>query len=345
MNPDSSYMQAVARQREPGREAVDGLLDLRDLVRLGTLAASSHNTQPWIFRLGERSLSIHPDFERRCPVVDPDDAHLWKSLGCAAENIVQAAAAQAHAADVTFDEAGSRLLLRFEPSASMRPTPLSAAIPRRQSTRRPYDGRPIPPRERDLLEAAGTGEGVRVLLIDDPRRREDLVELVREGDIAQLGDPAFRRELVSWLRFNDRAALATGDGLASRPAGQPQIPEFLARFVIGLVLRGRAQADLDARNMRSSPLVAVFLGEADTVRQWVEAGRAYERFALQASALGLRTAHLNQPIEVRALRPRLASALATEGVPLLILRVGYGPEAPFSLRRPVEQVIRSGPVS
>ena len=32
--------------------------DLRDLVRQATLAASSHNTQPWRFRLGERSITI-----------------------------------------------------------------------------------------------------------------------------------------------------------------------------------------------------------------------------------------------------------------------------------------------
>jgi hypothetical protein len=63
---------------------------LRELVRYATLAASSHNTQPWKFAPRERSISIVPDLARRTPVVDPDDHHLYVSLGCAAENMVHA---------------------------------------------------------------------------------------------------------------------------------------------------------------------------------------------------------------------------------------------------------------
>jgi hypothetical protein len=59
---------------------------LRELVRYATLAPSSHNTQCWKFRIQERSITIEPDFSRRCPVVDPDDHHLFVSMGCSTEN-------------------------------------------------------------------------------------------------------------------------------------------------------------------------------------------------------------------------------------------------------------------
>src|SRR5579859_6334017 len=59
---------------------------LRDLVRYATLAPSSHNTQCWKFKLGDDHIAISPDYSRRCPAVDPDDHHLFVSLGCAAEN-------------------------------------------------------------------------------------------------------------------------------------------------------------------------------------------------------------------------------------------------------------------
>ena len=63
----------------------------RQLVADAVLAASSHNTQPWIFSLARDAVSIAPDWSRRCPVVDPDDHHLFASLGCAAENILTSA--------------------------------------------------------------------------------------------------------------------------------------------------------------------------------------------------------------------------------------------------------------
>lgn len=44
----------------------------QQLVRYATLAANSHNTQPWLFVATGSSIRISPDANRRCPVVDPD---------------------------------------------------------------------------------------------------------------------------------------------------------------------------------------------------------------------------------------------------------------------------------
>jgi hypothetical protein len=337
-----TYEQAVAEQRHPGRESRDGSLDLMELVRLATLAASSHNTQPWKFRLEDKAVAILPDFSRRCPVVDPDDGHLYKSLGCAAENLVHAAAAQGHVAQVAFDREESRLRVSLERSPSAKAGDLFHAIPRRQCTKLTYDSRPIGSNERDLLERAGSGDGVRVILIDDSHTRETIIEYVREGDVAQLTDPAFRKELISWLRFNDASAVSTGDGLSGRAAGHPWLPDWLAGLLINFVLTGKGQAKTDAANIRSSALIAVFVAGEDTPTVWVEAGRAYERFALQATAFDIRTAFINQPIEVHRLRPQLHSLLGLKGeTALLMLRAGYGPLAPFSLRRPIQHVVMS----
>ena len=91
-----SYEQAVASTWGPLR-AEGGL---QELVRYATLAANSHNTQPWTFTIAANAtFAIAPDFARRCPAVDPDDHHLFASLGCAVENLVHAAAATGLKAD------------------------------------------------------------------------------------------------------------------------------------------------------------------------------------------------------------------------------------------------------
>lgn len=64
-----------------------------ELVRYATLAPSSHNTQCWKFRITKRAIEVLPDLTRRCPAVDPDDHHLFVSLGCATENLIHAALA------------------------------------------------------------------------------------------------------------------------------------------------------------------------------------------------------------------------------------------------------------
>jgi hypothetical protein len=92
----------------------------RDLVRCASLAASSHNTQPWKFRLDGDAISILPDFSRRCPVVDPDDHHLWVSLGCATENLLLAAQSVGLRGDVAFDpREGGTVRVTFEDAAPL----------------------------------------------------------------------------------------------------------------------------------------------------------------------------------------------------------------------------------
>jgi hypothetical protein len=319
------------------------VLDTRELIRYATLAASSHNTQPWRFRIQQDSITILPDFSRRCPAVDPDDSHLFKSLGCAAENLVHAAAAQGFSADVRFDTGNEVVVVDLNRDPSAHATDLYRAITRRQCVKTAYDGTPLEAPEVERLERAGEGPNVRAIMLTSAAQKSAVIDYVTQGNVAQLSDRAFRDELVSWIRFNPAQAVRTRDGVSGRTSGQPALPTWLAKRIIGLVLTPKGQAETDARNIRSSAGVAVFVSRYDDKAAWVEAGRAYERFALQATALNIRTAFINQPIEVRPLRPHFESWLNLSGEhALLMLRFGHGPTAPFSLRRPIDDVILVG---
>lgn len=315
--------------------------DDRELIRLAALAASSHNTQPWRFQSTDEAILIHPDSERRCPVVDADDAHLYRSLGCAAENLVHAASLQGLAADATYDEVLDAVVVRLIPAAGLEPSDLAAALTTRQCTRTSYDGRPLRPEHRAALLAAGNGPNVTCDIRTDAPDLEAIADLVEAGNRAQLGDDAFREELVSWLRFNPTAALRHRDGLAGRVNGQPPLPTPLGRLLAPIVIRTDTQVRLDRERIASSTGVACFAAPDDDRASWVAAGRCFERFALRADLLGVRTALINQPVEVPQLRPELATALGTSDRPQLLIRFGHAPYAPYSLRRPVDDIITS----
>ena len=339
MASTKEYDQAASDIRRPGTVRADGALDTRELIRYATLAASSHNTQPWKFRVRQDAITVLPDFSRRCPAVDPDDSHLFKSLGCAAENIVYAAAAQGYSADVRFDPGEEGVVVLLSRVATMRATDLYQAITKRQCVKTVYDGTRLGVPALEALKKSGAGQNVRTLILSETQNNA-VADFVTRGNVAQLTDSAFRGELVSWLRFNPGQALSTGDGLYVRTSGQPALPTWFAKWIIGLVLTPKGQAAADAKNIRSSAGVAVFVSSHDDKPAWVEAGRAYQRFALQATALNVRTAFINQPIEVRALRPQFESWLKLDGEHAqLMVRFGHGPTAPFSLRRPIDDVI------
>lgn len=313
--------------------------DDRELIRLASLAASSHNTQPWIFERSNGSILIRPDHSRRCPIVDPDDAHLYRSLGCAAENLVHAASRQQLAATVRFDASLDAVVVELAVASGVGPTELSAALTTRQCTRTAFDGRPVPEDQLSRLRGAGSAEGIACLIRTSRGDIEPIAELVDAGNRRQLGDRAWRRELVDWVRFNPAEALRQRDGLAGRVNGQPSLPTVLGRLLSPLVIRAESQVRTDRTRIETSAGIAAFVAFEDSKASWVEAGRCYERFALQADLLGIRTAFINQPVEVADLRPRLERVLDTTGTAQLLIRFGYADRAPYSLRRPVDEVI------
>ena len=312
----------------------------RELVRYATLAPSSHNTQCWKFRLEDGAISILPDLSRRTPAVDPDDHHLYTSLGCAAENLIQAALANGLKGEVRFGPtptAGFKVAL--EPTQAINSL-LFQAIPDRQCTRSAFDGKPITVAELALLEQAGIGRGVHILLLTGDAAMEKTLEYVVASNTVQMNDPAFIEELQAWIRFSRSEAVQLRDGLFSGTSGNPSLPRWLGSRMFGLLFTPKRENDKYAAQLRSSAGVAVFVSEKDDITHWVEAGRCYERFALQATALGIRNAMLNQPVEVSALRPQFAAFLGVAGSrPDLVVRFGRAPKMPQSLRRPVQAVL------
>jgi hypothetical protein len=306
-------------------------------VRQATLAASSHNTQPWTFTLAERSITIRPDVTRRTPVVDPDDHHLFVSLGCATENLVHAALASGLHADVVVRE--DSIDVAFNETTPVR-SPLFEAIPVRQCSRSIYDGHALTVAELRALNDVAHGDGVHAVVMTGRPELETVLEYVMRGNAAQIGDPAFVAELEAWIRFSEAEAVQTGDGLFSRATGNPAVPRWLGTRLLGALLTPKSENDKCAKQLRSSAGVIVFVSDANDRRHWIEAGRCYERFALQATALGVRTAFLNQPVEVAPLRSQLAAWLNLGARrPDLVVRFGRGPEMPRSLRRPIEHVL------
>lgn len=336
MGSMDDYSASVAETRAVLSERPD----TPDLVRYATLAPNGHNTQPWRFQVRPDRIDIRPDFSRRTPVVDPDDHHLFVSLGCAAENLALAAGARGRPGRIGFDpNHGGSVTFAFG-DAPASELDLAEAIRSRQSTRADYDGQPVSAADLQTLAASADVPGVDLFVITDRLQMDRIRDLVVAGNTAQMTDTAFVRELKSWLRFSPHRAIETGDGLFSAASGNPALPEWLGPQLFDWTVSAGSENDKYARQLRSSSGVAVFVAAQSDQEHWVRAGRACQRFALTATALGLKLAFINQPVEVASLRPDLAALAGAPGRrPDIVMRFGHGPATPFSARRPVAAVL------
>lgn len=336
---EAAWREALDALRRPLAAEARGAAARAELVRMATLAANSHNTQPWRFVADAESISILPDFQRRCPVVDPDDHHVFASLGAAAETIVQAAPLLGLAATVRFDAQGDGRVVVALRDGTVGGSALAEAIPLRQCTRGPYDGRAVPAAELRMLAEAGAVDGVEVRLVTERPAMEAIATLVLDGNRAQMTDPLFMAELKDWIRFDHRTAVARRDGLFAACSGNPVVPDLLGRAMFGYVVTAEGENRKYAAQIAGSAGLAVFVAATDDRAGWMAAGRGYQRFALQATALGVRHAFVNQAVEVPAQRAKLVALMGLRGRPNLVVRFGYGPGLPMSLRRPVAEVL------
>ncbi len=311
---------------------------MRELVRYATLAASGHNTQPWKFVIKENAIEIRPDNTRRLTVVDPNDRELWISLGCALENLLVAARAAGFAPEVTYPDIADFIDIHLA-ADTPQVNPLFDAIPLRQNTRSEYSGQAIKTTEFDQVQALPLEPGVVLRFVTSKSELETILEYVNQGNLSQYADQAFLNELIYWLRFNKKEAFASLDGLYSRCSGNPEVPRWLGKmFVTGI--KPQQQIDADSKKLRTSSGTVVVASEADSKTSWVRTGQVYERMALTLTSLNIKSAFLNQPIEVAAVRRQFQSAIGLAGAfPQLLVRYGYADPMPRSLRRPVEEVL------
>ncbi len=331
----AGYRAAQARLRAP----LPAQADTNALIRFATLAANGHNTQPWVFEPQAGQMALHPDLTRRTPVVDPDDHHLFASLGCAAENLGIAARARGMAGEVAFAGATDGLIVDLAPGTP-ESDDLLRAIPLRQSTRGMFDGSTLSDEEIARLTQAATDRGVEAIYISEPSQKQAVLDLVVDGNSRQMDDPAFVAELLSWLRFNPRDAVRRGDGLYGGSTGSPPLPGWLGPGLFKQVFKKDSENAKYAAQVTSSAGLIVLVAGTDTPEGWVAAGRACQRLMLQATADGLKCAFLNQAVEVPAMRKELQALLGIgDARPNLVLRVGRGAALPQSLRRPVAQVL------
>lgn len=309
-----------------------------ELVRYATLAANGHNTQPWKFSIKEQTIEILPDYDRRLRIVDPNDRELWISLGCALENLLITARGIGYASEVSYPDKEDLIKVNLTTDTAQI-SPLFVAIPERQSTRSEFDGQPIKASELNQLQGLSLEPGVALHFVTDPVSVDNVAEYVNHGNLAQYGNAAFIDELLFWLRFNRREILNSRDGLYSVCSGNPEVPGWLGKmFVSGT--KPQQQADADAKKLRSSSGVVNIASENDNKASWVRTGQVYERLTLMMTSLNIKSALLNQPIEVPEIRPQFQSAMNLGSFfPQLIVRFGYAPPMPKSIRRPVEQVL------
>ncbi|MEZ5961932.1 MAG: hypothetical protein R3C30_16140 [Hyphomonadaceae bacterium] len=353
----------VAGWRDPGA----GETDVRRFALAhAILAPNPHNTQPWQVELDDAGgMTLYCDLDRRIPFTDPLDRQITIGCGCFLELYRMAAGLRGYWPTITFFPDGEPTpRLDTRPAAHVElgpeqaqpnsdPSPLQ--IPNRRTNRKPYGARVPTAEVLDELVNAVVGMGEEytggVYWTNDAARVAQGRDLVWRAWDRELRTPGAAAETFGWLRFGRRAIAEHRDGLGVSGAGIDlfkMLGQLDREELIDPESEANKTAARDWREMAmTSPAFLWITSTGDTPSMRLNAGRAYARFALAATSLGLAVHPWSQALqeyeEMADLRAEMRTFLAPpEGETVqMLVRIGYAEAMAPSARRDMQDFIRA----
>jgi nitroreductase len=309
---------------------------VRSAVELAVHAPSVHNSQPWRWRIGDRTVHLHADLRRWLPVTDADGRDLLLSLGAVLHHLRVALAASGLQA--TVHRFPNPHLLDHVAAVELRPRVpteadlgLAAAIVARRSDRRGYSDWAVPPVLVDELVNRAAEQGATLRPMTAAGARARIEHAVTAAAAAHAALPGYQTETVLWS-----GRTASDDGV---PAAN------LLRRVEGRGLdRAFPPGTVEQRHPgRTDGGLLALLGTAsdDRVSQ-LRAGEALSAVVLHATQAGLATCPLSEVLEVEETRTALRDEVLQGTLsPQLLVRIGWAPPGPLPAtpRLPVDATI------
>lgn len=338
-------------------------------------APSGDNTQPWRFEIHDsHSVIVHGHDTRADCVYDLDGHASHIALGALLETISIAASSHGLEAEVERDPqaADDRPTFRvtLHSGEEVTPNPLAPFIPIRATQRRPMRMQPLSSRQKQLLQEA-VGEGFQIRWFESFADRARVARLLVRSAIIRLTTPeafAVHSRIIDWhARFSEQRIpdQATGLDPMARQLTRWAFADwnrvrFLNRYLAGTVLP-RVELDLLPALACGAHFAIVRAAPVVDIDDYVDVGRAWQRFWLTATSLGLWsqpemtplifaryarngiafTDHRKALLLAHSVNDRLAALLAPYDHTQTVVmgRLGKGPKpVSRSLRRPLDEL-------
>lgn len=250
------------------------------LLAAATRAPSTHNSQPWRFKIESDRLFVYRDTSIKFPHSDSVNRYAYISIGFLLHHIETLSSwlsMNPHITPVNKDDCVAEIT--FSPAIKSESTPsLVAAIFRRRNRRGNFEPKVIP---QEVLGEAASAEGSPFGSpeITIATNRDVLANIAEATSINMkrvYKNPAFRREMAAWITPNNSSRKS---GIPGYSLNQSMVMSWILPKIIRFINMGKVLAGLNRAAIVSAPAAFGF-GAPDYPDGWVSVGFAASHAAL-----------------------------------------------------------------
>ncbi|UCH72204.1 MAG: hypothetical protein JSW62_01275 [Thermoplasmatales archaeon] len=309
----------------------------------GILAPSTHNSQPWLFKISKSFCDIFNDPSVQIIEGDPNKNYLYLSIGCLIENIIIAADYFKLFKSIKYytkknDDLLARLYFQRQnkKKISYLNKDLVSAITNRFNARGLFQSKKI---SKDIIKnitKLNNFENIQISFIDKKTDIEKIAQLTAVGVDDIYKNNKFRSEMSKWINNN----------LSSKKRGMPgytlKMPlplSIIFPLVIPHINLGKILSKLNYASVSSAPSIIIFSSKSNDQRSMIEVGRISQRTMLYLASKKIKHSVFVASLEKSLTKSKLKKIADTNYEPRFLFCVGYiktpqihSPRLPLSSR-------------
>lgn len=296
---------------------------IKFILGYAILAPSTHNSQPWLFKIDDSSCKIFYNTKLKIPEADPLGRDLYISLGCMLENLAVAANYFGIFKEIKYvlnNDLVAEVLFKENVPKNQDLEYLLDTIPERVNARGLFEVKSVPDSISSEILSLNKNGNIKIHFVTDKEKIKKLSSLTAEGLRFAYKKASFRKEMSGWMQ----------NSLSSKKEGLPgyslRVP-FILSFIIPTLVRffdiSPLLAKLNYKSMASVPFICIFSSQENGPRIWLEIGRLAERCMLQINSQGIRTSIFVASIEMGDLYQQVQEVVHNDLIPQFLFCAGY----------------------
>ena len=303
---------------------------IKFLLQYAVLAPSTHNSQPWRFKVVDSSCEIYKDETKYLIEADKRKRNLYISIGCCVENIVIAAKYfnvlkkfvffkeyskhKTLVAKLTFKNLEKRTQVNNKYRSILK------AITLRATNRGIFKNKKIKIDIIKQINGLNSSDRLKIHLIHNKKDIIGIAKITKNAIGELYSKKNFRKELSNWIY---PAYLEKKEGISTLSLRIPSLVGLFFPLILRFFNISATISYLNYKSVVSLPIICIITAPEDNENIWFEVGRLAQKILLLTTSFNIDSYITVAAIDVDKYANKVKKILHTNSTPHFLFGLGY----------------------